>query len=384
MFGIGRRVVWILLPLVAACDADNTPSTNTDEPSSDVPTTSETSRNTAGEAQSETSGKPATTSAEVDAGSTNSDATTHEPGSMVTSTSASAMVDSGPDVEVKTGERAFGARCPRDSRLGALGVNTSSDRTIIAGAISSGVLPSSVPAVAAEQGSCQLLVPRDLFCSSCESTEACAGEDVCVPKPMKVSAGVLRVDGLLTAVEVSPNGITLDYSKTILDPFPAYTMGEEITLHAAGDAVEPFEATVIGVPALTSSLDAVAVKHGEPATLEWDTEDTDAEDTSVFVSFSVNVHGAVTGWIECTAPDTGAFEIPAELVSALIDLGSSGFPRVDIERRSSATVDLDSGCVELYAGAKITLEIELDGLTSCHDDGDCGDGQVCNDELACE
>lgn len=110
----------------------------------------------------------------------------------------------------------------------------------------------------------------------------------------------------------------------------------------------------------------------------------DQEQSAVFVSFSVNVHGAVTGWIECTAPDTGEFEIPAELVSDLIDLGLSGFPRVDIERRSSATLDVSAGCVDLYVGSKVTMDIDVDGLQSCNNETDCAQGQTCSPELTCQ
>lgn len=282
------------------------------------------------------------------------------------------------------GVTSLGARCDRATRIGSLSVDLGKDRTIISGALSNGTLPTSVARVEAEGGGCELLVPKDLFCSSCASGEACAGNDMCVPKPSKVSAGPLTVSGLLVETEFAPNGITLDYSKTILDPFPAYDAGSEVTLRTAGAAVPAFEATVYGVPQLTSSLPIVAVKHGEASHLEWSTEGTTAEQSSVFISFSVNVHGAVTGWIECTAPDTGAFDIPADLVTTLIDLGLSGFPRVSLERRSSATVALDEGCVDVYSSSKLTLEIEVDGLASCNTDEDCPEGQTCSEELACE
>jgi hypothetical protein len=392
MNGIGRSVVWVLLPLVGACDSGGSSSPNANVSSgteeslvssgSSVP--SETSSHeTSGHTAGPTSGATAEPS---DEGTSQDDPDTssHDnagESSTATQTSATSDTSAAPPI---VGERELGARCARDERWGALGVNLSTDRTIIAGAVSNGVLPSSVPAVASEVGACQLLVPRNLLCSSCASNQACAGDDVCVDKPSKVSAGALRVDGLLTDVEVAPNAITGDYSKTVIDPYPAYNPGDALTLRAQGDIVAAFEAELVGVPALTSSLTSVAVKRGEGAILSWDAESADAEATAVFISFSVNVHGAVTGWIECTAPDTGEFEIPEELVSELIDLGSSGFPRVDLERRSSAVVALDPGCVELYVGSKITLEIELDGLTSCHDDDDCADGQSCNEELACE
>jgi hypothetical protein len=189
---------------------------------------------------------------------------------------------------------------------------------------------------------------------------------------------------MLVEANVTPNALTLDYSKTFLDPYPAYEAGSALTFRAAGDVIPAFEAEVVGVPKLASELPAVAVKHGEPARLEWNAEAITPDQTSIFVSFSVNVHGAVTGWIECIAPDTGAFDIPAEMVSALIDLGLSGFPRVDLERRSSATVELAEGCIDVYASSEVTLQVEVDGLASCNKDADCAEGQSCTPEKVCE
>lgn len=323
-------------------------------------------------------GNTTTSASGADETSTATEATTTDPDP------ATSKSDGPDDPEVTEGVTSVGARCDRATRLGSLSINLGKDRTIVAGAVSNGVLPSSVPEVQMASGGCELLVPRDLFCTSCSAGEACAGDDACVPKPSKVSAGAVSIEGLLLETEVTPNGLTLDYSKTILDPYPAYDIGQALTLHASGDVTEAFEANVYGVPQLVSDLPIVAVKQGEATLLEWNAENVVPEQTSVFISFSVNVHGAVTGWIECTAPDTGSFEIPAPMVSALIDLGLSGFPRVDLERRSSATVGLEAGCVDVYAGSKLTLEIEVDGLSSCNEDGDCPDGQTCSEELACE
>ena len=374
MLGIGRNVVWLVMPLVWSCDGGEASSPTPQSPS--LPATSETS------------GAAAASSSEAAAASTSGEEPVVSTGGTATSdlddNSAAQTTEDTSDGQVVVGERAMGARCEREKRLGSLGVNLATDRTIVAGAVSNGVLPTSVPAVSAESGGCQLLVPRTLLCSSCESTQACAGDDQCVAKPSKVSVGKLEIEGLSGVSEVAPNGITLDYSKTILDPFPAYGIGEPVTLRATGDVTSGFQAELIGVPALTSDLTAVATKRGEPAVITWDTEGVIAGESAVFVSFSVNVHGAVTGWIECTAPDTGEFEIPADLVTSLIDRGSSGFPRVDLERRSSAVIDLEEGCVELYVSSKLTLDIELDGLISCHDDDGCPEGQTCNEELACE
>lgn len=367
--------------MVTSC-SDGDPETPTSV--SPGPTTTGDGQTSAATTSSDT-GSSGTTGVETTTGSEPTSTAPNE-----TSTAPNETTTTGPDEtttpgDVVKGVTSVGARCDRAERIGSLSVALGADRTIVSGALSSGTLPTSVARVQAEAGGCELLVPRDLFCSTaCPSDQACAGNDTCVPKPTKLSGGPVTVEGLLVDLEFAPNGITLDYSKTVLEPFPAYEAGAEITLRTAGATAPAFEATVYGVPQLTSSLPVVSVKHGEPSHLEWSTEGVPPEQSSIFISFSVNVHGAVTGWIECTAPDTGSFDIPAELVSSLIDLGLSGFPRVSLERRSSATVALDDGCVDVYSSSKLTLEIEVDGLSSCNRDEDCPEGQRCSEELACE
>lgn len=374
-----REVVWLMVPLAGACSSESASSeTEPSESSSESPSGS-TSTAVEGESASDAVETSSAAENTLGEGEATSDQTTPDSTSPEPSTSGS---ESGV-AAIRAVTRA-GTRCERDNRIGSLSVSAVVDRTIIAGAVSSGTTPSSIPHVAAEAQGCQLLTPRSLLCDQCASDEVCAGENECIPKPSKVSAGTLVVQGLLTPVEVVPNGITLDYSKTVLDPFPAYEAGAEIEFLVQGDVTEAVDATVWGVPALTTSQTVVSVTPGEPARLEWSTDQVDGEQSAVFISFSVNVHGAVTGWIECIVPDAGEFEIPAELVSQLVDLGLSGFPRVDIERRSSATAELASGCLDIYSSSKLTLDIDVEGLSSCNDDTDCDEGKTCSDEMVCE
>jgi hypothetical protein len=205
-----------------------------------------------------------------------------------------------------------------------------------------------------------------------------------VPKPIKISAGLVQVTGLSEPVDVKLSTITIDYSKTILEPFPAYEVGAELELAAQGSEVPGFTANLFGVPQMTTALDTIVVKRGEAAPIEWDVTGVDPEQSAVFISFSVNVHGAVTGWIECVAPDTGNFEVPEELVTELVDLGLSGFPRADLERRSSATVQLPTGCVDAFVSSNVRLDIEVEGLASCNEDAECDEDQTCNVQKVCE
>lgn len=280
---------------------------------------------------------------------------------------------------------AVGEECPRDERVGSFRLYLGDDRTIFAGAVSDGVAPAAIPEVVAEEGGCQLLGPRNLFCSeSCASGTTCAGDDQCVPTPMKVSAGSVAVSGLATELTADPNGITGDYSKTLQEPFPAFEPGAALTLSAAGDVVGAFSLDAYGVAAMTTELGMVPVSKGSPVTLTWDASPADPSQAAVYVGFTVNAHGAVTGWIECTAPDTGSFDIPATLVSQLIDLGLSGFPRATLGRRSTDTTTTSAGCVDFSVSSEVTLDLEVDGLVSCNTDDDCPDAQTCSPVLACE
>jgi hypothetical protein len=205
-----------------------------------------------------------------------------------------------------------------------------------------------------------------------------------VATPEKVSAGTIQVTGLAAPVEIDPNGISFDYSKTISDPFPGFETGAAIALAAAGDVIEPFSLNALGVSELASAVDTVSVARDSAVALTWDAPETDSPESEVFVSFTVNAHGSVTGWIECTVEDDGSFEIPAGIVTNLIDLGLSGFPRVTLSRRSAANTSVSTGCVDLRVESELTLELEVEGLVSCNTNDDCPEGTSCSAELACE
>lgn len=279
-----------------------------------------------------------------------------------------------------------GEVCPNADRAGSFTLRLSGNRTLLSGAISDGVAPTGVHRVIRSEGACELLGPRDLFCATaCGSGMTCAGDDMCVPTPMKQSAGTVTVTGLLAPVEASANGITGEYNATISNPYPAFETGAAIELSAAGGVVPAFKLHGWGVPELVTSLSTVNVVSGSPVALTWDATGVNTDHSEIFINFSVNVHGAITGWIECTVPDTGSFDLPASLVSDLIELGLSGFPRMTMTRRSADATDLSTGnCVDFEVGSQVTIELTVDGLVSCNDDDDCPEGQTCTPELSCE
>jgi hypothetical protein len=278
-----------------------------------------------------------------------------------------------------------GELCANEERGGSLRMYLSGDRTIFDGFVADGVKPAGINREIAADGACRLYGPADLFCSTpCTSGTTCAGDDVCVPTPVEQSAGTISVAGLLAPVEMTPNAITGKYGKTILNPYPAFEPGAPIEVSASGDVISAFKLHGWGVPPLVTSLTTVNVSSGSGVPLTWDTAGVNPDHTEVEIWFSVDVHGSTTRWIECTVPDSGSFELPASLVTELIELGLSGFPRMTMTRRSADSVELSTGdCVDFQVGSEVKIELTVDGLISCNGDTECPDGQSCV-ELACE
>lgn len=297
-----------------------------------------------------------------------------------TSTEAAASNTTGAE-----GGPASGQACDRAARVGTLGLRLSDEKTLLSGAILDAVNPEGVFEVVASEGGCDLLAPRDLFCSECPSGETCAGEETCIPKPTKQSAGTLTFSGLLVGLDAEPNGITGEYASTLAEPYPAFAPGAALGLSASGNFFDAFTLAAWGIPPLVTPESAVSVAREAPVPLSWDTANVDPDKSEVFINFSVNVHGATTGWIECSVPDTGSFSIPADLVTQLIDMGLSGFPRMDLVRRSIDSTTLSTGdCVEFEVSSSARIELEVEGLASCNETTPCPSGQTCTTELICE
>lgn len=277
-----------------------------------------------------------------------------------------------------------GELCAKNERAGTLALRLTDGKTILEGAISDGASPVGETDVASE-GLCRLVGPA-VCATTCASGTVCVGNDVCMANPTEESAGKITVTGLLTPLELMVNGITGTYSKTIVDPYPAFEPGAAIQLSAAGDTIPAFTLRGWGVPPLVvTSPSPINVSSGSGVPLTWETTGVNPEQSEVFINFEVNVHGAATGHIECTVPDTGSYELPETLVTDLIDRGLSGFPRMEMIRRSVDSTGLATGnCVEFEVGTQVTIELTVDGLVSCSDDLPCPEGQTCTPELTCE
>ena len=100
--------------------------------------------------------------------------------------------------------------------------------------------------------------------------------------------------------------------------------------------------------------------------------------------FSINRHGSIDTWLECTVPDTGMFTVTAEMMDELFKNGVSGFPSVRLVRQSADTTMVQSGCVQLTVAAPLTRDLAVEGVVSCNDDDKpCPNGKMCQEDLRC-
>ena len=103
----------------------------------------------------------------------------------------------------------------------------------------------------------------------------------------------------------------------------------------------------------------------------------------VHIKLDISHHGGKKGEIDCDVPDTGSFEIPAALVTALVDLGLAGYPTIVLSRVASSASS-EAPHVAFLVSSSIEREVDT-GITSCTEDSQCPADQRCDtDKLTCE
>ena len=106
--------------------------------------------------------------------------------------------------------------------------------------------------------------------------------------------------------------------------------------------------------------------------------------STVRVTLDISHHGGTKGKIECTAEDTGSLELPASLVTQLLDLGVAGFPSIVATRESVGPRRSRPAGSILSSRRRFERPVEVAGLTSCNDSSQCPDGQTCQSDLTCQ
>lgn len=271
--------------------------------------------------------------------------------------------------------------CPPETKVGEFRVELFDAYTAVQGQVSDGVDPAQVPGETRVEGDCALLQPIARFCDpGCPSGETC-GDNGCVPRPQNVDIGEVVISGLSAPVAMTAAAPVFFYSHRGELPHPGFTPGAAITLQLRG-GVDPLTLAVTGIEPVSALAESPRLLRTQPLTIRWSAPAGPAV-ARVHLELNIANHGGTPAWIQCDVPDTGTYTMDAALITALLDLGFSGYPTLSLSRRTVDSAPLTSGCVEFLAVHTTVADVEIPGLVSCSDDADCPDGETCRVDLTC-
>lgn len=257
------------------------------------------------------------------------------------------------------------------------------------GKVYSGPVPEAISWLEiGKSGSCTLYKPKAPFCDpGCGSNALCVSDGVCKSFPKSIAVGKVTLTGVRTkegATSFSMDPILNGYQQpanTVID-FNPFTEGDPVSVSAAGDtALGMFSVSAKAISRLVVLNDSIVLTDGQPIRLRWTPPVKDIG-SKIEVAVDISHHGGAKGKIECEAEDNGSLDIAASLVDALKALGVSGFPRIELARRTIGTnAKFD---VSLEIQSPITKLLTIPGLISCSGDEECPDGQTCQQDLQCK
>lgn len=266
--------------------------------------------------------------------------------------------------------------------------------TTVFGKLFDGESPGTVVwELASESGDCRLLTPRVPYCAEpCGGSAACVEDDTCQPYPTPMGAGDITVTGIAVA-SGDPSFTMAPIADNYQPPagttlvYPGFEEGDAIALSASGDPsgeqIGAFDLEGAGIAPLELTHGEVTLDAAADIALSW-VAAGGSVDSEVHVKLDISHHGGTKGMIECVTADSGALDVPAALVSGLLDLGVAGFPTIIITRRATTSVTTSAGRVDLVVSSGIEEGVIVDGVVSCTDDSECTDGQTCQPDLTCQ
>lgn len=272
--------------------------------------------------------------------------------------------------------------CAQDVRWGTFTVDASPDYAVVDGEVLDGVVPTDVLTEIITVGDCTIWRRENPFCDpACAPGETCDLSGSCVTYPQSQDLGTVSIQGLSSAVAMSPVEPGNTYFDTSLTN-PPWTSGDPLSLTTGGGVYE--SVTMHGIAPDDLSLGATTweLVPGQDFALTWNSPSTDAT-TEVRLELRIDQHGATPASLECIFPDTGSGLVSADTLDELIDAGLTGFPAGALSRRTIDHADIGAGgCMELVASSSRYPElVDIQGYTPCRTDADCPDGQTCNEEL---
>jgi len=270
------------------------------------------------------------------------------------------------------------APCARDRHVGGFDIILGDGFTSVQGQVFDSVTASRVYDTISTDGACEWVRAPSLVCNpSCGVGQTCGLGNTCVAAPAAQDVGTVTAAGLLADVSMAPRAPAYFYNFTGTLPNPGFAAGAGLRVDGTG-----FSLLGWGIEPLVVGATTIEIQSGVALPLTW-TAPTRSGPAKVEISVNVNGHGLVGSHIECVVEDTGAFTIPAPLITSLVADGLSGFPTLTLRRTTTDSADIAGGCIELDVEAAKTLDVTVPGLTSCDGDEDCTPPETCQGDLTC-
>jgi hypothetical protein len=268
--------------------------------------------------------------------------------------------------------------CPLETRLGGFAVEALESYSTVYGDVSEGVVPVTILQEVAAEGDCRLMKKENPFCDPpCEAGETCDFDGQCIPYPETQDLGTVTVAGLEIDVIMDPVKPGYAYFNTSV-PHPAFAPDQLIELNTEAAYFDAFTLHGVGASMMEPLDKQWVVSEGQPLAVSWATSSDETQRAVVSLELNVDQHGTSPITVWCTFEDDGAGEVPAGLVDQLVNAGVTGFPSGKLTRRTEDKVELDQGCVDFVVASPRSVDVDVDGYTSCYTEEDCPPDQDCN------
>ncbi|MBT3219868.1 MAG: hypothetical protein HN348_12330 [Proteobacteria bacterium] len=269
--------------------------------------------------------------------------------------------------------------CALKDKVGSFWAQHEQDYSVVSGEVRDGTVPSTILELMVEDGDCRLMRSNNPFCDpTCQPDEACDFDGSCIPYPVTIDVGTVKVDGLNKDVAMSPpgNGLPSVYYDTQM-PHPGFEPGADVRLVAAGNEIDGFTLYGEGVAPIVIPDEPWLVSEGKDMLVTW-TPDKAVKQARIFLRFNIDQHGSTPVSVWCDIADTGSYSVPSSVMDALIAYGVTGFPNGNIYRRSVDSVETSAGCVEFEVSSRITGTLNVEGHIPCDGPEDCPKGMICD------
>lgn len=276
----------------------------------------------------------------------------------------------------------LGGACALPDRFGGFQVEVLDYYSQVLGSVADGVFPIAVLEEVGAAGDCKLLRRNNPFCDpGCDVGYVCAEGNQCLAEPLNQDLGTVTIGGLEADVIMHAVVPGNTYFATQL-PHPVFapdvlvelrttgsTFGDDVVLHGVGS--DPI--------AISGAARDLLMARDQPLSVGWDPPTSTLGRATVHVDLNVDQHGLTPVSLVCDFADDGAGEIDGTLVSALMDLGVTGFPSARVSRRTMDSVSTaGGGCMELEVSSQAIPNLSVEGYIPCDGPEDCPSGSSCN------